>query len=114
MQNNLLKLQKDLNDTRSSVRHSYQFTCTITKSTEKRLLKSPVTQQPLKVQRIVPNGFTLVNLTNIPPLHDLLSDTDKSSTAPAVSNIVKKPARRSLAFTGSSESVQHEQGLKLR
>lgn len=114
MQNNLLKLQKDLNDTRSSVRHSYQLTCTITKSTEKRLLKSPVTQQPLKVQRIVPNGFTLVNLTNIPPLHDLLSDTDKSSTAPDVSNIVKKPARRSLAFTGSSESVQHEQGLKLR
>lgn len=69
---------------------------------KKRFLKSPVTQQPLKVQRIFPNGFTLVNLTNIPPLQDLLSDTDKSSTAPAVSNIVKKPARRSLAFTGSS------------
>lgn len=121
LQEDLGSLQKDLNDTRSGVRMTYNLTCSKTKSEskrqsyEKRLLRSPLSQQPSKQQRTdFPTAVSVVTMMTLPTFPQILSGRQTDHTVAEIVPTPKK-TRRSLSFTSppkttaSQEEQKHEQ-----
>ena len=108
-------LQKDLNESRSGVRRSYHLTRSQTKlHIEKRLLRSPFSEQPagkqLRSSTDFPSNISVVNIVQIPTFDTIVSDAcTKKSFALSESEINPKPAaaRRFLPFSKDASQDIH-------